>query len=128
MKQMYGNIELEVDLEDCRSLVLSVGIDIEKNNEKYMPSLSMYTNRGHIDEKIVFIWDNDEYLYNILYKTVLIPWVDNNHIVDAKEFSEVIAAGIHLHEFAELKKIFDKAIEFEFFNHLIKDEDEAANS
>ena len=116
---IYGNIELEAELENGNTAVLSAGIDLQENDKKYMPSLALYTNRGHSNESIVFVWDNDEYLYNVLYKEVLAPWADGRSIVNTKEFAEIINEGLHIDEFPKLKFIFDKAIEFGFFEEVL---------
>jgi predicted MPP superfamily phosphohydrolase len=115
----YGNIEFEVDLENGNTVVISVGIDLLNNDRKYMPSLSLYKDRGQSDEKIIFVWDNDQYLYHTLYEEVVVPWVKDKSIINTKEFSEVISEGFHVNEFSKLKFIFDKAIEFGFFEELL---------
>lgn len=112
----YGNIEIV--MEGKRMIyVLSVGIDFEKNDIKYMPSLSLYESYGDLNQKNVFIWDNEDYLYNIFYKEVILPWVDNEEIKNKDEFVNFIKEdGVNIEDFKILKKGFDKAVEMKFFN------------
>ena len=118
--RMFGHIEFQFQLKNGNSLVLSALIDISAGDIKCMSCLSLYENYGSlVDEKNIFMWDNDEYLYNTLYKKVLVPWVENNEILDPKEFSEAIDEGIHRDEFAKLKFIFDKAIQNGFFEEVM---------
>lgn len=119
--KIYGNLEFEVDLEDdYLTVVISAGIDVEKDYERYIPSFSMCRNKGANDEKLIFSWDNDEYLYNILYKQVLCPWVENGTIPDAIHFAEFVKEGVHVKDFAKIKELFDVAIAFDFFKNTTK--------
>lgn len=117
---ILGDIEFQFTLENGNTLILSALISIRTDDKKSMPCLSLYENYGSlVGEKNIFMWDNDGYLYNTLYKKVLVPWVENNEISNPKQFSEVIVEGIHLDEFAKLKFIFDKAIQHGFFEELL---------
>jgi hypothetical protein len=115
MSKITGNIELDYEGEKI-TYVLSVGIDVYKNT-KYMPSLSFYENYGMIEgEKMLSIWDNDNYLIETLLPKVLVPWIENKSIIDTENFAELLQVkGVVIYDFPYIKELLDKGIEMGFF-------------
>lgn len=121
MFDLYGNIELVYNGKNL-SYVLSCGIDLEKDNTFYMPSLIGYVDYEKSNTESVFWWDNDEYLYNTLYKNVLLPWVENKTISHPEEFAELLTEGkAELTDFEPLLNLFSRAEELNFFKDTIKE-------
>jgi len=123
MFDLYGNIELVYRGKNI-SYVLSCGIDLEKDNKFFMPSLIGYKDYEKNDSESVFWWDNDEYIYNILYKKVLIPWVKDKTISHAEDFAHLINdAKADLADFEPLMVLFQRAEELNFFKDTIKEDE-----
>lgn len=120
MFDLYGNIELVYNGKNL-SYVLSCGIDLDKDNRFYMPSLIGYVDYGKNNPENVFWWDNDEFLYNTLYKNVLFSWVEDKTISHPEEFAELLTEGkADLTDFEPLLNLFRKAEELNFFKDTIK--------
>lgn len=121
MKNTYGTVELILDGKEL-NYVLSATIELDKpGEEKSMASIAFYKDYGLNSEEVLEVWDNDTYLYNTLYKNVLLPWVAEKTVVDGQEFGALLQIkGVHIDDFQELKEVFEKAIELGFFNDIIK--------
>ena len=114
MSDITGNISLQYEGKEL-AYVLDVGLDIEKETN-YMVSLSFMENHGMIDEKLIDLWDNDNYLMEILYEGVIIPWEENKSIPNSEAFAELLQVkGVKLDDFAGIKLLIDKGIELDFF-------------
>jgi hypothetical protein len=115
MNKIDGNIELYYEGEKI-TYVLSVGIDVYKNT-KYMPSLSFYENYRMIEgEKMIALWDNDNYLIEILLSNVLIPWAESKKIIDGEQFAELLKINsAAIDDFFYIKELLVKGIEMGFF-------------
>jgi hypothetical protein len=115
---LYGNIEIAGEGREV-TYILSVGLDFDKGDKRFMSCLAASRNYGMIDETYEFEWDNDEYIYNTLYKEVIIPWVDEKKVINPDEFASTLKQeGIHLDDFPIIKKMFEKAEEFNFFQEV----------
>lgn len=115
MSEIHGNITLQYSGERV-DYILDVGIDVEKNI-KFMPSLSFYHNYGMIeDEHLIDVWDNEDYLIDVLLNNVLVPWVEFKDVKVSNEFAELLQIdGVKLDDFAGMKKLLEKGIELGFF-------------
>lgn len=124
MINTYGTLELIFEGKEI-NYVLSGLIELEKEEEeKCMESLSFYKNYGLKGEENLEAWDNDTYLYKILYKDVLIPWVKDKTVVNGQEFGMLLQIpGVNIEDFKELKEMFDKAIKLGFFKEQIDESD-----
>ena len=109
-----GNIDLAYET-DLIGYELSVGIDFEKN-KYYMPSLAFIKDYGMIHQENLAFWDVEEYLYDVLYNGVLLPWVIDKSIPHPEEFANLLRIeGVRLEDFEGLYEMFNKAIEMKFF-------------
>lgn len=114
----YGNIEIVMEGKEL-TYVLSVGIDFEKGDKKYMPSFAASKNYGDVAEKNEFFWDNDDYLKDVLYERVVIPWVNDGKILEPYDFAEFVKQnGVNIEDLTLIKLGFDKAIEMGFFENV----------
>lgn len=114
MSEIYGNITLYYSGEKV-DYILDAGIDIEKNI-KYMPSLSFYHNYRENDEHLIDVWDNEDYLIDVLLNNVLVPWVEFKDVKVSNEFAELLQIdGVKLDDFAGIKKLLETGIELGFF-------------
>jgi hypothetical protein len=120
MNNIYGTVELILEGKEI-SYVLSALLELDKPGEKKaMTSLAFYKNYGQISEESLEVWDNDIYLYNTLYKNILLPWVNEKTVSDGQEFGSLFQIkGVQIDDFKQLKELFDKAIELGFFNNVI---------
>jgi hypothetical protein len=118
--KIYGDFSLTADGKDI-SFELSVGYDPYKD-VYYMPSLSFIKDKGMTDlEQYLEIWDSAEYIIDFLLKKVLVPWVDENQIIEQEEFAELInISEFAMSDFKILKELIEKAIELDFFEEYEK--------
>jgi hypothetical protein len=115
---MESNIEIITEGKRI-TYVLSAGIDLEKNNNKFMPILSFVQDHGYNHEKSIECWDNDEYIYERLFD-VLLPWTTEKKIEKPELFAEFLnIPGVDLQDFPLVAALIQKGIEFEFFNDII---------
>lgn len=123
MFDLYGNIELVYNGKNL-SYVLSCGIDLDENSKFFMPSLVGYEDYERDEKKIVFWWDNDEYVYNTLYKKVIVSWVNDRTIPNPEDFAELLNEGkVDLTDFEPLMILFQRAEELNFFKDTIKEDE-----
>jgi hypothetical protein len=119
MSNIYGTIELVANGENI-FYVLSALIDV-KNNERCMCSLAFYEDYGGENEKMLELWDNDEYLIETLLPTVIIPWIEGNKVENPGEFSALLKInGVDLKDFPSLKELIEKGIEMGLFEEYYK--------
>lgn len=120
---MEGNIELITEGKRI-TYVLSAGVDLEKDNRKFMPVLSFVQDYGYNYEKYLETWDNDLYIYTRLFD-VLLPWTIEKKIEKPELFAELLSIpGVDLEDFPLIAALIQKGIEFEFFNDVINKKDE----
>lgn len=82
-----------------------------------MVSLAFCKDYGHLDQKEIEFWDNDDYLKNELYKQVLEPWVKDKTIPNSEEFTELLKIeGVSLEDFEGIYELFNKAAKFGLIN------------
>lgn len=114
MIEIIGNTELAFETDDI-AYVMGVGIDTKKN-KYYMPSFSFVKNYGENVQKYIEIWDNEDFLIEILYEKVLLPWVVDKSIPSPEEFAALLKIdGVRLEDFEGIYELFNKAIEMKFF-------------
>jgi hypothetical protein len=116
---MEANIEL---LKEGKKItyVLSAGIDLEKDNIKFMPSLSFIQDYGYNHEKYLETWDNNGYIYARLFD-VLLPWTTEKKIENPELFAEFLnIPGVCLEDFPVIAELIQKGIEFQFFEDIVK--------
>jgi len=116
---MYAHIELVEDGKNI-SYVLSSGIDVEKDNRKFMCSLSFVKEYGCNSEKSIEFWDNEGYIYERLFD-VVIPWTTEKKIENAEFFTDFVKIqGMDLEDFPLIEKLLRKGIELGFFEDYLK--------
>jgi hypothetical protein len=116
---MDSNIEITTEGKRI-TYVLSAGIDLEKDNRKFMPILTFVQDHGYTYEKNIEIWDNDEYIYERLFD-VLLPWTTEKKIEKPELFAEFLnIPGVDLQDFPLVAALIQKGIEFEFFENCVK--------
>lgn len=123
---MEANIEIIREGKKI-TYVLSAGIDLEKDNNKFMPILSFIQDYGYNHEKYLETWDNDGYIYARLFD-VLLPWTKEKKIENPELFAEFLnIPGVCLEDFPLIAELIQKGIEFEFFEDIInnKKDDES---
>jgi hypothetical protein len=97
-----------------------LGIDLEKDNNKFMPILSFIQDYGYNHEKYLETWDNDGYIYARLFD-VLLPGVNERKIENAELFAEFLnIPGVCLEDFPFIAALIQKGIEFGFFEDIVK--------
>ena len=112
---MEANIEITTEGKRI-TYVLSAGVDLEKDNRKFMPILSFIQDHGYTYEKSIECWDNDLYIYARLFD-VLLPWTTEKKIEKPELFAELLnIPGVDLEDFPLIAALILKGIEFEFFN------------
>ena len=115
---MEANIEITTEGKRI-TYVLSAGIDLEKDNNKFMPVLAFVQDHGYNHEKYLETWDNDAYIYERLFD-VLLPWTTEKKIEKPELFAELLnIPGVDLEDFPLIAALIQKGIEFEFFNDII---------
>jgi len=121
--EIYGNSEINIKGEEI-DYVLTVGMNIKKN-ELYMPSLSFYKDYDYVYQKVIEIWDNENYLIDTLYNQVLVPYIENKSIPNVQAFKELVSIkGFSLDDFEVIKKLMDVGIEKGFFQEYLNKKDE----
>ena len=116
---MEANIEIITEGKRI-TYVLSAGIDLEKNNNKFMPILSFVQDHGYNHEKNIECWDNDLYIYTRLFD-VLLPWTTERKIEKPELFAEFLnVPGVDLEDFPLIAELIQKGIEFDFFEDYLK--------
>lgn len=120
---MEANIEIITEGKRI-TYVLSAGIDLEKDNNKFMPILSFIQDHGYTYEKNIEYWDSDEYIYARLID-VLLPWTTEKKIEKPELFAEFLnIPGVDLEDFPLIAALIQKGIEFKFFDDVINKKDE----
>jgi hypothetical protein len=120
---MHSNIEIIREGKNI-TYVLSAGIDLEKHNRKFMPTLALVKDYGFKDEKYIEIWDNEHYVYDTLFN-VLLPWVKDKRIKNPEDFAMLLSVnGVDLEDFPLLVELIQKGIEFGFFEEIVKNKKE----
>ena len=116
---MEANIELIKEGKKI-TYVLSAGMDLEKDNIKFMPILGFIQDYGYNHEKYLETWDNDGYIYARLFD-VLLPWTTEKKIENPELFAEFLnIPGVCLEDFPLIAELIQKGIEFEFFEDIVK--------
>ncbi len=124
---MEANIEIITEGKRI-TYVLSAGIDLEKNNGKFMCSLSFLQDHGYNYEKSIECWDNDLYIYARLFD-VFLPWTTEKKIEKPELFAEILnIPGVDLEDFPLIAALILKGIEFEFFNDVINNRQNGTNA
>jgi hypothetical protein len=124
--EIYGNSEISIKGEEI-DYVLTVGMNIEKN-ELYMPSLSFYKDYDYVYQKVIEIWDNENYLIDTLYNQVLIPYIETKSILNVEGFKKLVSIkGFSLKDFEVIKKLMDVGIEKGFFQEYLDKKDGKQN-
>ena len=115
-----GHIELCYNGERI-SYLLSAGINLHKDNKRYIPSLAFIENYGMVNQKEITVWDNDEYLIGVLYHEILFPWVNAKTVNNADEFASLLKInGVSIEDFKPLMVLIEKAYyELGFFQEYI---------
>ena len=120
---MEANIEIIREGKNI-TYVLSAGIDLEKDNNKFMPVLSFVKDYGYTYEKYIETWDNDGYIYARLFD-VLLPWIKEKKIENPELFAEFLSIpGVALEDFPFIAELIQKGIEFDFFEDNLKNKKE----
>ena len=124
---MYAKIEIIREGKKI-TYVLSAGVDLEKDNNKYMPSLSFIQDYGYNHEKYLETWDNDVYIYERLFDVIL-PWTTKKKIEKPELFAEFLnVPGVCLEDFPLIAELIQKGIEFEFFNDVINNKENGTDA
>jgi len=111
-----GTIELTVETEKI-TYVLSAFLNLNEGYKKETPSLGFYKDYKGTDQECMDEWDSEHYIYNTLYKKVLIPWVSNKEIISGEDFANFVQiSGVSLNDFEDLIELFERAEELGFFN------------
>lgn len=117
---IYGDFTLTAHGDDIY-FDLSVGYDPYKDIY-YMPSLSFIKEKGMIAaEEYLEIWDNEDYIIDTLLNKVLVPWIDENKILDSKEFAELINIdSFNMKDFKLLRELIEEGMKLGFFEEYEK--------
>jgi hypothetical protein len=120
--QIFGNSEISIEGEFI-TYELSAGIRIEKN-ALYMPSLSFYKDYEYVNQKVIEIWDNEDYLIDTLYNQVLVPYVGSKSLINPEAFEDLVRIkGVSLKDFEKLKVLIEVGIEKGFFQEYLDKKD-----
>lgn len=111
-----SNISVTTELQyngEKTGIKLIAFLDLSTKQYKY-PFLLFVKNMGMAYEEELECWDNEEWLYNILYTEILLPWKKNCEIVRIKDFKDLLKY-INITEIDNLIELFEKAIDLKFF-------------
>jgi len=112
--------------EDDVQYELSVLVSTEKSDfgNMDMVSLSFWKNKGMKVEEILEVWDNETYLYEVLFLKVLKPFAEKKiESVNEKGLNDLLKIkGVDVSHLKGLYKLFKKGIKIGMFHALIKTE------
>lgn len=121
--KIWANTDLLYEEEDIQ-YELSALMDVSKENfgQYSYPSLTFWRNKGMVNEKLIAVWDNEDYLYDKLFLDVLKP-LNNRVNCNMDEFRHLMdVQGVEQSHLEGLYKLFKKGIELGFFEELAREQ------
>jgi phage-related tail protein len=119
--KIFGSTDLLYEEDEIQYEINAMMNVSEKKFGQYgFASLTFWKDKGMKSEKVIEVWDNDEYLYNKLFLKVLMP-LQAGLKCNMKEFRHLSKIdGFEQSHLKGLRKLFQKAISLGIFDEVIK--------